>query len=67
MYRFYKWMGIFIEDDCNKLTNHQQRTTSTINEIVLIETRIKAEQGGRRVEDNETVGVPSVDKMIYTS
>ena len=31
-------MRIFIEDDCNKLTNHQQRTTSTINEIVLMKT-----------------------------
>lgn len=46
MYRFYKWMRIFIEDDCNKLTNHQQRTTSTINEIVLMVRGIKGEIDG---------------------
>lgn len=36
MYRFYKLERMIIEDDCNKWTNHQQRTTSTINGIVLM-------------------------------
>ncbi len=48
MYRFYKLMMMFIEDGCNRWTNHQQRTTSTINVIVLMETGIWDEKVGRK-------------------
>ena len=41
--------------------------TSTINEIVLMRMRLLGKRMVERVEDDEPVGVPSVDKMIYTS
>ena len=40
-------MKIFIEESCNKSTNHPQRTTSTINEIVLMVRGNKGEKAGR--------------------
>lgn len=47
MYKPYKYTNLFIEDDCNKWTNHQQRTTSTINEIVLMKKRVLDDMDGR--------------------
>ena len=45
---------MIIEDEWNKWTNHQQRTTSTINEIVLMKTGIEDEKMVERVEDDES-------------
>ena len=38
---------MIIEDGCTKWTNHQQRTTSTINEIVLMVRGNKGKIDGR--------------------
>lgn len=51
VYRLYKCMRKFIEDNCNELTNHQQRTTSTINGIVLMETSIIGSCEGKIKEE----------------
>ena len=48
IYKFYKLIRAIIENDCNKWTNLQQRTTSTTNENFLIKTGILDEKDGRK-------------------